>query len=54
MPLTVFSKRLFKDRVDFAASLTEKEVIELVRDKDLKVLQCADPKYYSQNAPILN
>jgi hypothetical protein len=43
MPLTVFSKRLFKDRVDFAASLTEKEVIELVRDKDLKVLQCADP-----------
>lgn len=53
MPLAKWSKRLFKDRVQFENALTRREVQALIADKDLKVLQCSMP-VNSQTWELLN
>lgn len=43
MPLQLWSKHLWNDRIDFEDSLSIQEVQALIADKDLKVIQCTSP-----------
>jgi hypothetical protein len=43
MPIEEWSRRLFKDRVNFINDLSSSEIQALIADQDLKVLQCASP-----------